>query len=144
MTPRDARGPVVRTTVDEGRRLVVDLDGSPGSVRAARLAAEHFLAAPPRSARADVPLVVAELVANACRHAPGPCRLTLRRTADGVEVAVHDEGSGWLRLASENLTSGYGLLIVTRLTGGIHVLPEGAGKVVRATVPLLGAGPNLG
>ncbi|MDI2125391.1 ATP-binding protein [Yinghuangia seranimata] len=163
MTPRDAFDPVVRTMVDDARKLVVDLDGSAGSVRAARQVAEDFLADLPKgppvapdgaaagfvsgttgSARNDALLVVAELVSNACRHAPGPCRLTVECSADEVEVAVRDDGPDWLRLGATELHTGYGLLIVTRLTGGIHVLPSGPGKVVFAAVPLRGAGPGLG
>ncbi len=37
-------------------------------------------------------LVAGELVTNALRHAPGPCRLALTLVDDGVEIAVSDTG----------------------------------------------------
>ncbi|MCF2527279.1 ATP-binding protein [Yinghuangia soli] len=161
MTWRDPPSPLVRILRNDrtdrpgavqGRRLVVDLDGSAGSVRTARLAAASFLTdaeavpalaaafASPRgayrTALEDVLLVIAELVANACRHAPGPCRLTVYPTAETIEVAVHDRGGDRLRLGSDGLRACYGLIIVARLTRGIRVTAERDGKVVQAAVPL--------
>lgn len=125
--------------------LVVDLDGSAGSVRGARREAHRFLADPDRhppvgadTAR-DVLMVVGELVANACRHAPGPCRLSVAVDPEFVDVAVRDTGPGRLGPARRRAT-GYGLWIVARLTSGIRVLPAPEGKVVRAAVPRTAAG----
>ncbi|NUU25625.1 MAG: ATP-binding protein [Streptomycetaceae bacterium] len=140
-------------TVDlrDGRRLlVIDLDGTPGSVRDARGAVDGFLAESAANGASvhadtasDILLVVAELVANACRHAPGPCRVTVTLDRDTADIAVRDSGQGRLRLIPHETPAGYGLLIVARLTSGIHVLPVGGGKIVRATVPLLGPRPTL-
>ncbi|MEU8134822.1 ATP-binding protein [Streptodolium elevatio] len=140
------------STTDDGHRvLVVDLDGMPGSVRDARHATTEFLAGvrvgrrldAADAAVSDVLLVVAELVANACRHAPGPCRLTVTLTNAAAEIAVQDTAHGYLPIAGRRgRPAGYGLLIVTRLTGGIHVLPAPDGKIVRATVPLPGLWPR--
>lgn len=120
--------------------LVVDLDGSAGSVRGARREAHRFLADPDRhpplgaDTTRDVLMVVGELVANACRHAPGPCRLSLSVEPDFVDVAVRDTGLGRLGPARRR-HPGYGLWIVARLTSGIQVHPGPEGKVVRAAVP---------
>lgn len=126
--------------------LVVDLDGSAGSVRGARREAHRFLADPDRrppvgadTAR-DVLMVVGELVANACRHAPGPCRLSVAVDPDFVDVAVRDTGPDRLGPARRHRPPGYGLWIVARLTSGIRVLPAPEGKVVRAAVPRTATG----
>ncbi|WTW92402.1 ATP-binding protein [Streptomycetaceae bacterium NBC_01309] len=141
------------TTRDGHNTLVIDLDGLPGSVRGARHATADFLTGArirrrldaSDAAVSDVLLVVAELVANACRHAPGPCRLTVTLTDAAADVAVRDTGRGHLRITRQTTarTGGYGLLIVARLTGGIHVLPSPDGKTVRASVPLPGPSPRL-
>lgn len=141
-------------TPDGGRMLVVELDGTPGSVRTARRVAANFLSEPvPAQSTsqavavrdavvADVLLVVAELVTNACRHAPGPCRLTVTLTDESADVAVRDTGRGHLRVIRHDTPAGYGLLIVARLTSGIHVLPSDGGKTVRASVLLAGPRPT--
>lgn len=179
--PREISGR--RMVTRDGRRmLVVELDGTTGSVRIARRAAADFLTEPvparsasrvatawaghgrddaargdaaqpgddvdesaalPDTVVSDVLLVVAELVANACRHAPGPCRLTLTLAEESADVAVRDTGRGHLRIIRHDTPAGYGLLIVARLTSGIHVLPSGGGKIVRASVPLAGPRPTL-
>ncbi|MGE7438856.1 MULTISPECIES: ATP-binding protein [Kitasatospora] len=121
--------------------LALDLDGRVGSVRTARHAAERFFAelaakAGPRfrdETRGDVLLVIAELVSNACRHAPGPCRLLVAPAGDGtIEVAVEDTSRELLATASP--PAGYGLVVVTGLCRGVHVLRTPQGKIVQATV----------
>ncbi|WP_436789517.1 ATP-binding protein, partial [Yinghuangia sp. YIM S10712] len=121
--------------------LVVELDGSAGSVRGARREARRFLTdaalQPPLGPDIcrDVLMVVGELVANACRHAPGPCRLSVAVEPDSVDVAVQDTGPDRLGVARRRSPPGYGLWIVARLSQGIEVLPVPDGKVVRAVVP---------
>jgi anti-sigma regulatory factor (Ser/Thr protein kinase) len=63
----------------------------------ARLTAEAFLrglsrSRPPAASEHwhDILLVVAELAANAVQYAPGPFRLSLRTTFDGVHVTLAD------------------------------------------------------
>ncbi|MGK4585476.1 ATP-binding protein [Kitasatospora sp. HPMI-4] len=121
--------------------LALDLNGHVGSVRAARHATEEFFAelaagAGPRfrvETRTDVLLVIAELVSNACRHAPGPCRLTVAPGDDGtIDVAVEDTGRELLAPASP--PAGYGLVVVTGLSRGVHVIRLPQGKIVQATV----------
>ncbi|WP_436771503.1 ATP-binding protein [Yinghuangia sp. YIM S09857] len=132
--------------------LVVDMDGMPGSVGVARHATAEFLASAREGQRldtsdaavSDVLLVVTELVSNACRHAPGPCRLTVALTHDAADVAVLDSGHGHLRIEGRDAARpGYGLLIVARLADGVRVLPSPGGKVVRASVPLPSVWPRL-
>ncbi|WP_436774864.1 ATP-binding protein [Yinghuangia sp. YIM S09857] len=124
--------------------LVLELDGSAKSVRGARQETHRFLADAERIPRIaadtarDVLMVVGELVANACRHAPGPCRLSVAVASESVDVAVRDSGSSRLGPARRRHPPGYGLWIVARLTKGIHVLPVPGGKIVRASVPLGG------
>ncbi|GAA4883864.1 ATP-binding protein [Kitasatospora terrestris] len=124
-------------------QLVLDLDGRPGTVRTARREVEHFLdrcadrAVLRPDTRADVGLVVAELLANACVHAPGPCRLTVRLSGARVAVAVRDT-SPLLPVVSGVPGSpdpgGYGLLVVTRLCTDVRAVRVRGGKVVRAVV----------
>ncbi|MEV6114390.1 ATP-binding protein [Streptomyces sp. NPDC052109] len=67
------------------------------NVTEARLAAEEFLGAlavqsPPAEHEYwdDILLVVTELAANVIQYAPGPFRLRMRRTFDGVHVTMRD------------------------------------------------------
>lgn len=129
--------------------LAVDLNGLPGSVRAARARTARYLADERDETGltgplvTDILLVVAELVANACRHAPGPCRLTVAPRRDGVMVAVRDNLTTPMSLVCMKPPAGYGLLIVARLTRGIDVLPIPGGKIVSAEVPLPALRPTL-
>ncbi|WP_354638809.1 ATP-binding protein [Kitasatospora camelliae] len=123
--------------------LAVDLDGRPGSVRHARhqaglfltdLAVEPATALRPETCR-DVVLVVGELVANACLHAPGPCRLTLAVTGRGrVEVAVEDTNPRPPVPQRRGGPTGYGLRVVAWLSREVRVETTEGGKVVRAEV----------
>ncbi|MDI2130919.1 ATP-binding protein [Yinghuangia seranimata] len=138
--PADPRAASARAAPDT---LVIDLDGTAGSVHGARREAQRFLADTTRGhpvgagpAR-DVLLVVGELVANACRHAPGPCRLSIAVGTDAVDVAVRDTGADVPpNVLRHPAGGGYGLLVVARLTRGLRVSPVHGGKVVRAAVPL--------
>ncbi|MET8570753.1 ATP-binding protein [Streptomyces sp. NPDC004783] len=88
----------------------------------------------PDSAR----LVAGELVTNAFRHAPGPCRLALTLVDDGVEIAVSDTGEGFPTfLPRDPLRVGrHGLEIVTRLCDEVITRPHADGKTVSARLPL--------
>ncbi len=83
-------------------------------------------------------LVATELVTNALRHAPGPCRLVLTLVEDAVEVAVSDTGEGFPTfLPSDPLRVGrHGLEIVTRLCDEVITKPHATGKTVSARLPL--------
>ncbi|GAA0673025.1 hypothetical protein GCM10010193_27080 [Kitasatospora atroaurantiaca] len=121
----------------------LDLDGRPGSARTARRVTMRFLAGlgdgagpgPAEDTRQDVVLVVSELVGNACRHAPGPCRLTVSVTGSGtVEVAVEDTSPRLPEPRRVPEPAGYGLRVVNGLSRGFRVVPTGTGKIVHATV----------
>ncbi|WP_320774657.1 ATP-binding protein [Streptomyces sp. CRN 30] len=83
-------------------------------------------------------LVASELVTNALRHAPGPCRLTLTLVEDQVEIAVSDTGDGFPTfLPRDPLRVGrHGLEIVTRLCDEVITKPHAQGKTVYARLPL--------
>ncbi|MGV9623935.1 ATP-binding protein [Streptomyces tendae] len=83
-------------------------------------------------------LVATELVTNALRHAPGPCRLQLTLVEDRVEFAVSDTGEAFPTfLPRDPVRVGrHGLEIVTRLCGEVITKPHAAGKTVYARLPL--------
>ncbi|MDT0614930.1 ATP-binding protein [Streptomyces lancefieldiae] len=83
-------------------------------------------------------LVATELVTNALRHAPGPCRLELTLVADGVQIAVSDTGDGFPTfLPRDPLRVGrHGLEIVTHLCEEVITKPHATGKTVYARLPL--------
>ncbi|WP_441248049.1 ATP-binding protein [Kitasatospora sp. McL0602] len=122
--------------------IALDLDGRVGSVRAARSEVERFLrdldsTGGPRYRQAtcrDIVLIVSELVANACRHAPGPCALVVSASREGVEVSVEDTSRALLRAPPPGGPGGYGLLVVARLSEAVHVVRTARGKIVQAVV----------
>ncbi|SDD19165.1 ATP-binding protein [Streptomyces prasinopilosus] len=82
---------------EEITERVAGFAGELHDVTDARLVAEGFLldlarVSPPTAPEHwdDILLVVTELAANAVQYAPGPFRLRLRRTFDGVHVVMHD------------------------------------------------------
>ncbi|GAA4789747.1 ATP-binding protein [Streptomyces ziwulingensis] len=83
-------------------------------------------------------LVTSELVTNALRHAPGPCRLVLTLIEDQVEIAVSDTADGFPTfLPRDPLRIGrHGLEIVTRLCDEVITKPHAQGKTVYARLPL--------
>ena len=120
----------------------------PGEVtsRAARDAATAFLERTERSGRVriaqttvqDVHLVVSELVTNARRHAPGPCRLELESTQDAVRVIVWDSGDAMPIPRTPDLVrgGGHGLAIVGALCREVTVERCEGGKRVCAEIAL--------
>ncbi|BFV60200.1 ATP-binding protein [Kitasatospora sp. CMC57] len=124
--------------------LQIELDGRPGSVRAARAATYGFLreladrgeGRLSSGTREDVELVVSELVGNACLHAPGPCRLSVVVTPGAtVDVAVEDTSPQLLQAQPPSGPPGLGLAVVAALGRGVHVLRTSTGKVVATTLP---------
>ncbi len=141
MTPArrpDAADPSVLSTE-------VDLRGGSAMIPASRDIVHGFVG---RLGDAGVPmsagfldaarLVASELVTNALRHAPGPCRLTLTLVEDQVEIAVSDTGDGFPTfLPRDPLRVGrHGLEIVTRLCDEVITKPHAQGKTVYARLPL--------
>ncbi|GGS64668.1 ATPase [Streptomyces griseoviridis] len=85
-------------------------------------------------------LVASELVTNALRHAPGPCRLVLTLVEDEgqVEIAVSDTGDGFPTFLPRDpqRVGRHGLEIVTRLCDELITKPRAQGKTVYARLPL--------
>ncbi|GHI92860.1 ATP-binding protein [Streptomyces olivaceus] len=83
-------------------------------------------------------LVTSELVTNALRHAPGPCRLRLTLVDDRVEIAVSDTGDGFPTFLPRDpqRVGRHGLEIVTRLCDEVVTRPHAKGKTVCARLPL--------
>ncbi|MFF9066656.1 ATP-binding protein [Streptomyces sp. NPDC014891] len=120
-----------------------------GAIGAARDFTADFLAAAsdvlPRPLPCDrvdlAKLVVSELVTNAVRHAPGPCRLLLELREDLLEVSVFD------RAAAAPVPRGHdprrigqhGVEIVVAVCESVTVEPESTGKRVRARLSLRAA-----
>ncbi|WP_436775076.1 ATP-binding protein [Yinghuangia sp. YIM S09857] len=121
--------------------LVLDLDETPGAVRRARDLTTDFLRECPgptvaRETVRDIVMVVAELVSNAYRHAPGPYRLTVSAEPDRVAVAMRDGGETWLAAVPDaRPPGGFGLLVVRRLSRTLDVEVVPGGKVLTAIVP---------
>ncbi|GAA2573638.1 ATP-binding protein [Streptomyces lienomycini] len=125
---------------------VVEFRGGTAMIPASRDVVHGFVArlaergVEPADTFADAArLVVSELVTNALRHAPGPCRLVLTLADGHVEIAVRDTGDGFPTfLPRDPLRIGrHGLEIVTRLCGEVVTRPHASGKTVSARLPLL-------
>ncbi|MFC1413521.1 ATP-binding protein [Streptacidiphilus sp. N1-12] len=121
------------------------LDGRSGSTAAARAHARDFLdrRRPALSAAQaeDVVLVVSELVANAVRHAPGPCALDLADEGSHLAVAVSDTSptAPVPRTADTSTgTGGFGWNLVRTLAHAVQVtLHRTGGKTITALLPQL-------
>ncbi|MFF3989452.1 ATP-binding protein [Streptomyces sp. NPDC001797] len=83
-------------------------------------------------------LVVSELVTNACKYAPGPIVLRLRRAEAAVEVEVWDSHPEIpvAERADPYRVGRHGLEIVKAVAAELTVLPEAAGKRVTARIDL--------
>ncbi|MEV6841536.1 ATP-binding protein [Streptomyces sp. NPDC051133] len=123
------------------------LQGDASSVPEARGASHLFIekaGAPWSIIEDDVALVVSELVSNACRHAPGPCRVRLRTTGcETCIVEVWDTSSCLEDVVVRTETmepdvslpcGGYGLGIVACLSHEVQVQREQSGKTVQAVL----------
>ncbi|GAA4830636.1 ATP-binding protein [Kitasatospora terrestris] len=93
-----------------------------------------------RAAVDDLLLVVAELLANADRHAGGPLALDLCFEPDGhgVRIEVDDPAPDPPRPRSSpaHEPHGHGLRVVDRLASAWGSTPTGSGKTVWAELPL--------
>ncbi len=88
----------------------------------------------------DTLVVVSELVANAVTHTNSACQLRLSLGSTAVRVEVLDDGVGTPepQPPSASRESGRGLHLINALTTawGIEMVPQDAGKVVWAELPL--------
>jgi anti-sigma regulatory factor (Ser/Thr protein kinase) len=92
----------------------------------------------------DLPLLVSELVTNACVHGAEPIYIHLDVANGRVRVEVED-GSPVMpkvKRSDKRSTVGRGLLIVEALSRAWGAESTGAGKVVWAEVPIRPAGAN--
>jgi len=113
------------------------LDGAPGSTTAARHHTEDFLARlhPPlvQVTAQDAVLAVSELVANAVRHAPGPCALDLLRQDGHLVIAVTDTSAVVPVTREPDLvhgTGGFGMHLLDRLAASTTVRTHRDGKTI--------------
>lgn len=127
--------------VNQGPRTAMwALPGCPDAVPLARAHTRGFLSATPTTEQrlvSDALLAVTELVANAVRHAPGPCELRLADDGCSLTIAVTDTSA--LRpypRAPDADSGGFGLHLLERLAGTLDVreAPHG-GKTVAAVLP---------
>lgn len=83
-------------------------------------------------------LVVSELVTNAVRHAPGPCRVLLEWSADALDISVADrhEAAPVARPHDPRRIGQHGLEIVVAVCESVSVEPQPSGKRVRARLSL--------
>jgi len=129
------------------REIVGDLAGSAGREGLAiDLALEPISIAGRQGG--PVALMVAEMVGNALRHAfpddrPGRIRVGLRRTFDGFELHVADDGVG---MAEGMQNSGFGLnvvqLMAQQLRGKLAMEPAQPGARLTVSVPMDAQAPT--
>ncbi|MFJ5775340.1 ATP-binding protein [Streptomyces sp. NPDC093094] len=119
-------------------------DGRLEDVTDARLTAETFLVrlartVPPSACEHwdDILLVVAELAANAVQYAPGPFRLSLRRTFDGVHVTLGDTSTEppAPRSFRPGKGGGIGWYLIQTLGEQVSVVVREDGKDVHVFLP---------
>ncbi|MCG7204420.1 ATP-binding protein [Streptomyces arenae] len=120
-------------------------EGSEG-IAQARGAARRFLAdvqagqglSVSGRVRAMVELVVSELVTNARKYAPGPCRLTLEVSEGTVKVTVWDSNPALpvARRADPGRIGRHGLEIVMAVCQAFEGRRESAGKRLTAAITL--------
>lgn len=94
------------------REIVGDLAGSAGRDGLAIDLDLEAITIPGRQA-APVALIISETVGNALRHAfpdgrPGRVQVVVRRTGDGFEISVGDDGTGQLESGA---AAGFGLMV---------------------------------
>jgi anti-sigma regulatory factor (Ser/Thr protein kinase) len=122
--------------------MVYGVSCRPRSSAEARDAARSFLASLHLSenghAAQNLLMVVAELVANALRHAGTVLELRFSREPDGLVVAVDDPSPRYPLPRLPDWTGragGFGWVMVQRLAGQVRIRPrEGGGKTVEAVV----------
>ncbi|MFF8595091.1 ATP-binding protein [Streptomyces sp. NPDC015220] len=105
-------------------------------VRAARVAQTRVTT---RGAQ-DAQLVVSELVANAVRHAPGPCGLVLELSADRarLDITVWDTSPVLPRVNERDgaRVGGHGLYLVQACSRAVQAVTRPGGKQITAQVAL--------
>ncbi|MFJ3582026.1 ATP-binding protein [Streptomyces sp. NPDC090127] len=121
-------------------------DAGDSVIASARDFTADFLTAAPAAGGAPVSqeridlarLVVSELVTNAVRHAPGPCRVLLELFEDAVDISVFDrlDASPVPRPHDPQRIGQHGVEIVMAVCESVSVEPRRSGKRVRARLSL--------
>ncbi|MEV6010738.1 ATP-binding protein [Streptomyces sp. NPDC051976] len=135
-------------------RASVALDGGGACIAQARRFATDFLSQAqdtfgvPVAARTSelTPLMVSELVTNACKYAPGPVLMDLQITGGFLEITVWDSDPVLpaARAADAQRVGQHGLEIVMAVAVGFEVQREVVGKRITARLPLTEPGPKAG
>lgn len=130
----------------------VSLEGGSASIGQARHFASAFLSHArdtlglPMSDRLLelTPLVVSELVTNACKYAPGPVLMDLHLTGHLLEITVWDSDPVLpvARAADAGRVGQHGLEIVMAVAQGFEVQREVAGKRITARLALTDTTPR--
>ncbi|MFP8959175.1 ATP-binding protein [Streptomyces nanhaiensis] len=110
----------------------------------ARLQHTHGIAVASRAAGA-AELVVSELVANACKYAPGPCTVDVELTGTVLQITVRDTSPVLpiARAAEPGRIGQHGLELVLALCEGVEMQREPVGKRITARIALQPAtGPD--
>jgi anti-sigma regulatory factor (Ser/Thr protein kinase) len=122
------------------RRICMEGDAS--AIGAAREQVREFLAhaGPTVSAQlvADALLAVSELVTNAVRHAPGPCRLEVAVEQRHLRIAVSDTSTSapTLKAPRYDGAGGFGLRMLRELAGQVETRTNAHGKKVSVCLSL--------
>lgn len=146
MTDAIAAEPATRRSVLSASADYDGADPGTGMIARARAFTADFLTAAPAGGREPVSqeridlarLVVSELLTNAVRHAPGPCRLTLELFEDALEISVFDgEQTSPVPTRRDPTRIGrHGVEIVLAVCESVSVEPHHRGKRVRARLAL--------
>jgi anti-sigma regulatory factor (Ser/Thr protein kinase) len=135
---------IKRRTTPPGYHAAFRLDGSGGSVSAARGWARTYLEQCdpplPQDTAADALVVISELVTNAVSHAPGPCCLYLVEDEGELTIAVSDDSTVEPVPRTPDLggTGGFGWHLLRRLARRVDVYVRPPwGKTVSATMRIL-------
>ncbi|MFC1408499.1 ATP-binding protein [Streptacidiphilus sp. N1-12] len=126
------------------------LDGAAGTVSMARDRTRGFLGTCPlpisAQACADALLLVSELVANAVRHAPGPCALSLNLTQRALIIAVSDTAPTLPAPRAPDLRAGgggFGWTLLRQLSQAVDVQSHpGEGKTITARLAIVPSGAS--
>ena len=127
---------------DRSEKQPAQWPAAPETVLLARRRAATLLDADrhvPSVTRADVLLVVSELVSNAVRHGVGPVEFGLDVGKAQVHIEVGDQGPSRpppARRPAATSQNGRGLLIVDALASAWGVTAGDPGKTVWADIPL--------
>jgi anti-sigma regulatory factor (Ser/Thr protein kinase) len=118
------------------------MEGDANAIGTARERVREFLAyagpAVSTTVVADALLAVSELVTNAVRHAPGPCRLEVAVEQRHLRIAVSDTSTAapTFKAPRYDGAGGFGLHMLRELAGRVETRTNAQGKKVSVCLPL--------